>query len=111
MFEPSFAERLRLAIAGETDPDEQRKRAEEAIQLHAASVEKKALTAKSHEALVKNWQKDDESPPLTFGRKTPDKANQGPKPPRGPKNCHKCHKCYPKQGACEHRKIVCWVHI
>ena len=91
----ALADRVRLAVAGETDPDERRKRVEEAISEHERDAERRALTAGSHKALVDNWKKGEES---------------SPEKPKRRFKCVKCHECYPATGKCEHGRIVCWIH-
>lgn len=93
----ALADRVRLAVAGETDPNERRKRVEEAISEHERDAERRALTAGSHKALVDNWAKGEDEP--------------SPKPNRRRLKCVKCHECYPRTGKCQHGKIICWLHV
>ena len=55
----SFSERLRLAIAGETDPDEIRKRTEEAINEHVVRTAQQRYNAHAHRNYSYQWEDDD----------------------------------------------------
>lgn len=51
----SFVEILRIAVAGETDPDEVRKRTEEALAEHRAREGQRKLNAAAHVNYVHQW--------------------------------------------------------
>lgn len=55
---PSFSERLRLAIAGETDPDEVRKRTEEAIAEYVVRTSQQRFNQVAHQHISDQWKED-----------------------------------------------------
>ena len=55
----SFAERLRIALSGVTDPVEQRKRTEEAILEHDARAAQAEYVRAAHQAMLDAWAKEE----------------------------------------------------
>lgn len=58
----TFAERLRIALSGVTDPNEMRKRTEEAILEHDARASQTEYVRASHQAMHDAWASEPEYP-------------------------------------------------